>query len=147
MNWSASTARSPLLHRPVGETSTSSCTVRRSAVRGTNRAPSQSTTSPSVGRIIPTTVTIQGAGFDPTTVVQFIDSQGVVHTPTVTLFVSSSTLALDLNLTNWPASTYDVRIVKGGTTITRSAAFTVVPGGTPHLETRIVAPAVMAFRV
>ena len=89
--------------------------------------------NPSIGRVVPGSVTVSGAGFDETTTVEFIGSDGSIRLPAATQFVSSSTLVLDLDLPNWPADVYDVRITKGSTIYTSPHAFTVVAGGEPQL--------------
>src|SRR5262249_22012642 len=78
------------------------------------------------GRVIPSTMTVSGAGFTQDTVVEFIAADGQVHAPIKTHFVSTRTLTLDLDQSAWPAGVYDVRITRGSTVSTRPGAFTVV---------------------
>jgi RHS repeat-associated protein len=115
---------------------------------GTNRPPDPAYgTYRPVGRVIPTTVTIAGAGFSDTTTVEFIAPDHTVERPTATHFVSSTALTLDLDPTTWAAGSYDVQITKGTRTDVRPGAFTIVNGGVPNLVTDIVAPSVVAYRV
>jgi RHS repeat-associated protein len=117
--------------------------------RGSNRPPDVAAfyDHQPVGRLVPETVTISGAGFDADTMVQFLTGDGTVHVPTATRLVSPQQLALDLDLTSWPAGAYDVRVVKGTASQVLPGAFTVVAGGVPHLETDLVTPAAMGFHV
>ena len=55
------------------------------------------------------------------------------------------TLALDLP--NWPAGLYDVRVVKGSASGVLSHAFSVVKGGSAHLETNLVVPSAVGFNI
>ena len=102
-------------------------------------------TSPYDGRVVPGLVTVSGAGFSDGTTVEFIGSDGSIRLPASTQFVSSSTLVLNLDLPNWPADVYDVRITKGSTIYTSPHAFTVVAGGAPQLETNIIVPDTLSY--
>jgi RHS repeat-associated protein len=113
---------------------------------GTNLTPSSGYLSVSpVGRVIPTTVTVEGAGFSDVTTVEFIDAGGNSHDPSSIHFDSTSTLTVDLDTSNWASGPYDVRIKKGETSVTEKNAFTVVQGGKPQLETDLVLPSVMNY--
>ncbi|MFO0847615.1 MAG: Ig-like domain-containing protein [Gemmataceae bacterium] len=92
-------------------------------------------------------MTIRGAGFDDTTTVEFVDSDGVVRLPVETRFVSADTLTLTLNLPNWAADTYDVRLRKSDAVETLTDAFRVTAGGTAHLETNLVVPSAVGFNI
>ncbi|MFO0957423.1 MAG: RHS repeat-associated core domain-containing protein [Isosphaeraceae bacterium] len=109
--------------------------------RSTNRPPEPANgTARPIGRIVPTTVSITGAGFNDATRVDFIGTGGVVFPATSTRLVSSTILALDLDVTTWPAGVYGVRITKGTTAFTKPGAFTVVAGGKAQLETSMIVP-------
>jgi hypothetical protein len=117
--------------------------------RGSNRPPdvASSYNYQPVGRFLPETVTIDGAGFDAGTTVQFLAGDGTVHAPTAMRLVSPQQLTLALDLTSWPAGAYDVRVAKGAASQVFPGAFTVVGGGIPHLETDLVTPDTMGFHV
>jgi hypothetical protein len=65
------------------------------------------------GNATPALVTLSGAGFDETTAVEFLATNGAVQLPGQIEFVSGETLRLHLPLTNWPAGLYTVRATKG----------------------------------
>jgi hypothetical protein len=113
--------------------------------QGTNQPPDPGNGSARpVGRVIPSIVSITGAGFDATTTVEFIGAGGTDFSPDATQFVSSSVLTLDIHPTTWPTGVYDVQISKQDFTFTRTAAFTVVAGGIPNLETDMIVPSGVA---
>lgn len=103
--------------------------------------------SPPSGCVIPSSVSVSGAGFDETTSVQFIAPGGAAQNPTATHLISGSTLILDLSPTNWPAGAYNVRIAKAGATYTRTNAFTVVQNGLPNLQTHLIVPSAVGFNI
>ena len=92
------------------------------------------------GGTIPDIVTLSGAGFDDSTVVEFVSQDGTVFDPTTLTVDTPSTITLDLDLPTWPAGTYDVRVSSGSTSETLQEAFRVVAGGLPHLETNLIVP-------
>src|SRR5262249_42933534 len=99
------------------------------------------------GGPIPDTVSLTGAGFDESTVVEFVAHDRTVFTPTTTTVASPSTIALDLDLPQWPAGSYDVQISDGTTSVTLPAAFQVIAGGLPHLETNLILPSSVGFNI
>jgi RHS repeat-associated protein len=103
--------------------------------------------NPPSGCVIPSSVTVSGAGFDETTSVQFIAPSGAVQTSTATHLISPSTLVLDLSPTNWSAGLYNVRILKAGDSYTRTNAFTVVQNGLPNLQTHLIVPSAVGFNI
>ncbi len=108
--------------------------------RGSNRAQSLS------GSPIPHTITLNGAGFDESTQVEFIGPDGTVYSPTQTNLASSTAMTLDLDLPNWPTGTYDVRVSKGTTEKTLPQAFKVAEGF-GHLETNLIVPSAVGFNI
>jgi hypothetical protein len=82
-----------------------------------------------------------------TTTVQFIGRDGSIHSPSNTRAISTTALSLDLDLTTWPAGSYDVRVIKGTATDTRPAAFSVMAGGVPKLETNLIVPSAVGFNI
>jgi RHS repeat-associated protein len=114
---------------------------------GTNQTPGSNFdfNGQPVGRVIPSTVTITGAGFDVSTSVSFIGSDGVVRPPSAIHLVSQSVMTLALNLPDWPAGVYDVRVTKGSTSTTNPHAFTVVQGGEPSLDVNLVTPSGVGY--
>src|SRR6185312_5038863 len=92
------------------------------------------------------TVSLAGAGFDDSTVVEFIGQDGTVFDATTTTVVSPSSMTLDLDLTTWPTGTYDVRVSEGSTSITLPGAFQVA-AELPHLETDLILPSSVGFNI
>jgi len=92
-------------------------------------------------------VTIRGAGFDDTTSVEFVGSDGNIQLPVETQFVSADTLTLTLDLPSWTADTYDVRLRKGNAEESLTDAFTVTAGGTAKLETNLIVPSAVGFAI
>ncbi|MCL5744652.1 MAG: hypothetical protein M1541_12120, partial [Acidobacteria bacterium] len=99
------------------------------------------------GNISPATVTITGAGFDETTGVQFVPTNGPVRVPVGIEVVSSSTLRANLDLTNWLAGFYTVRVTKGTNAVELANAFQVIEGGYSHLVTRLIVPSAVGFNI
>ncbi|MEX2137833.1 MAG: DUF6531 domain-containing protein, partial [Pirellulales bacterium] len=108
--------------------------------RGTASPPLQSLRTPAI-------ITITGAGFDQSTTVDFIGPDNVVRSPESTTVLSPSTITLNLDLTDWPAAEYTVRICKGDTTVLRPAAFRVLSSGQPNLVTNLVLPSALGFNI
>ena len=79
--------------------------------------------------------------------VEFVAPDGVVRTPSDFHLISPTTVALDLDLTTWAAGIYSVRITKGSRVDIHPAAFTVLQGGLANLDTDIIAPATVSYRV
>jgi len=109
--------------------------------RGSNRAQTQ------LGGPIPHTVALSGAGFDDTMTVEFTAADGTVYDPTQINVASPSTMILDLDLPSWPAGSYAVTVAKGSTSVTLPQHFTAVEGGMPKLETDLVVPSALGFRI
>ncbi len=114
--------------------------------RASNKAPDTDGRGKPVGRVVPSVVTLNGAGFTETMQVEFIASDGTSRLPTRTDCVSTSQLTAQLDLPNWPAGIYDVRLTKGTSTYTLADAFTVV-AGFPNLETNLVLPGSLGFSI
>ncbi len=105
-----------------------------------------SLTPPLQGNSQSGTITLQGAGFDLGTTVQFVGADQVVQVPTATYLISASALTLDLDLPNWTPQTYTVLVTKGATTIQAAQSFEVVAGGSPDLQTKLVLPSSLVGR-
>lgn len=99
------------------------------------------------GNISSATVTLTGAGFDDTTTVNFVSTNGTILPADAIELVSPVTLRLLLQMTNWPAGLYTVRAVKGAATNELTNAFEVVQGGIPHLTTRLIVPDAVGFAI
>ncbi len=96
---------------------------------------------PRHGNVTPGTLTLTGLGFDENTSVAFVDTDGREWFPTAVHVHSPTVLTVDLDLPNWPADVYDVRISQpGGEGDELIDALTIVEGGLSHLETNLIVP-------
>ncbi len=85
-------------------------------------------------------VTLEGAGFDLGTTVQFVGSDHTVRVPKATHLILPTQLTLDLDLPTWTTQTYTVHVTKGTATIPLPDTFEVIAGGKADLQTRLVLP-------
>lgn len=115
--------------------------------RMSNRAGGVPVNGRPVGNVIPKFVTIKGVGFTSTTVVEFIAGDGAVRTPKSAQVNSSNEILLELDFAGWTVGAYDVRIKKSAAEFVLQDAFTVVDGGAPQLETRLVLPDSVGFNI
>ncbi len=99
------------------------------------------------GNAASATVTLSGAGFDATTTVDFVGTNGTVFPSDGIELDSAASLRLSLNLSNWPAGIYTVRADKGTATERLPNAFEVVQGGNSHLTARLIVPSVVGFNI
>ena len=102
------------------------------------------------GTSVPANITLTGTGFDNTSRVAFVNSDGAGISVPVQ-FVSESTLIATIDFTqssppgigtpfHWEPGLYSVRVTKGTNTFTLAAAFDVVANGKATLETNLVVP-------
>ena len=92
-------------------------------------------------------VVLIGAGFDASTVVEFISSTGLTNIASSSLVLSPGALRLDLDLPNWLPGFYDVRVTKGTNVVEISHGFAVHQGGIPRLETHLQVPSAVGFQI
>jgi Bacterial pre-peptidase C-terminal domain/Bacterial Ig-like domain len=85
--------------------------------------------------------TLTGVGFEQSTTVEFVASDGSVYQPVQQEFASPSMLRLRLPVEKWPAGSYDVRVTKGTATKELTEALAVTSGGEAKLEARIIGAA------
>ncbi|MDB5348918.1 MAG: proteinputative collagen-binding proteinCalx-beta [Planctomycetota bacterium] len=95
---------------------------------------------------IQTIVTLDGAGFDSSTLVEFVDADGTVFTPSQIRVISPTRLIANLELTGWGLGLYDVRVTKGSASATLENAFRVATGQA-RLETNLVIPSALGFNI
>lgn len=100
-----------------------------------------------IGRVVPSTVTIMGAGFTDQTTIEFIAGDGTIRLPESVNRLSNNQITANLDLPSWSADSYDVRIARGESQVTLVNGFTVVQGGTPKLETNLILPARLGFSI
>jgi RHS repeat-associated protein len=94
-----------------------------------------------------TVLTVTGGGFTPETTVELVDSAGAARAGVVAVH-SPDRLTARFAAGTVPAGTYALRVTRpGGAAAVRDAAVTVVAGGRPRLETRLVVPAAVARHV
>lgn len=99
------------------------------------------------GTLVPAIINLRGAGFDATTTVECVNTNGLVQTPSAIELVSPAALRLSLDMTNWLAGLYDVRVTKGTNSAQLAGAYTVIQGDEPRLETRLLVPSAVGFNI
>jgi RHS repeat-associated protein len=114
--------------------------------RGSNVLPLQPPGVVSAQPILPSTITISGAGFTRATSVEFVAADGKVYSTTNPVVISANTMTVDITLLAMPAGYYDVRVSKGTATITKPQAF-VVTTGKSNLETNLIVPSALAANI
>ncbi|MHC4178875.1 MAG: hypothetical protein ACYSWU_15290, partial [Planctomycetota bacterium] len=98
------------------------------------------------------TMTITGAGFDTSTSVKFVAANGTEHTADDVQYVSPTTLVATLDLPNWgnhgDESPYDVVVEEADVVPSvLENIFQVVEGVVSQLETNLIVPSRVGFRI
>ena len=86
-----------------------SCSRAFHPSRGSNQPPQPPPGAVSTQPLLPSTITISGAGFTDSTQVEFIAADGTVYPTTNKKVISLQTMTVDLDVFNMPAGYYDVR--------------------------------------
>ena len=88
-----------------------------------------------------TTVTVEGSGFTPASVVKLIAPNGFERTASSIAYQNSNSLFATFDLTGLAVgSGYDIRVTNGAVNATGADLFTINQGAVGHLEFRITAP-------
>jgi RHS repeat-associated protein len=98
-----------------------------------------------LGTVRDNTLTLAGAGFDRTTTVDLVASNGTMFPAHSVNLASPTSLTATFLAGTVPAGVYSVRIAKSdGGSSELSNVFTVVQGGQAHLETNLIVPSRLA---
>lgn len=95
-----------------------------------------------VGNSLPSSVTINGAGFSASDAVALVNGVNVYPAGNV-FFVSASKLIADFNFPAIPTNTYQLRVT--GSTNSDSLPFQLIAGLGPNLETKLVVPSRVGY--
>ncbi len=95
-----------------------------------------------VGNSVPSSVTINGAGFEPSDAVALVNGVNVYPASNV-FFVSASKLIVDFNFPTIPTNSYLLRVT--GSTNSDSLPFQLIAGVGPKLDTKIHVPSRVGY--
>src|SRR5207244_6536756 len=99
----------------------------------------QSISPTRIGNLITAGIAVNGAGFDKTAQAYLKLGASPIRTGTVSV-ISPSRLLVNFDFAGVPSNIYQLTITQG--TSSASLPLEVVAGGTPHLETQLIAPSV-----
>ena len=98
------------------------------------------------GDAAPAVLTITGAGFDATTLVELVAADGTAFGASQKEADSFSQITATFAVNTVPPGTYSVRVSKpGGDSDTLTNVFEMVSGGQARLETNLIAPTVILY--
>ena len=86
------------------------------------------------------TMTLTGGGFDDTTTVQFVGTDGIPRTPTDLNVLSPTVMIATLDLPTWPQQSYDVVVARSGADSHNLEDGFQVTSGDANLEARLIVP-------
>ena len=93
-------------------------------------------------------LTVTGAGFDTTSSVSLVSSDGTIYSPASTTFNTFTQLTANFNLTNVPQGIYSVKVSHAdGTSGQLPNAFTVNLPGQANLQTKLILPSTMGYHI
>ncbi|MEO8496938.1 MAG: right-handed parallel beta-helix repeat-containing protein, partial [Planctomycetota bacterium] len=90
-------------------------------------------------------LTIQGAGFGGSTMVELIADDASVFAATQVQVNGFTNLTATFAAGSVPAGVYDIRVTRDLATDTRIDALTVIAGGEAHFEAKLIAPSVVGY--
>ena len=91
-------------------------------------------------------LTLTGAGFDPTSIVSLVSSNGVAYANNVVSVDSFTQITASIPSNSVPPGLYTVRVSQpDGDVSSLTNAFTLQPGAEAKLETRVIVPAQVGY--
>ncbi len=95
------------------------------------------------------TLTLNGAGFTPSTTVALVSADGTMTYPASSVAFNTFTqLTATINLAGVPQGTYSVQVSNSsGGSETLANAFTVIAAGQPELQTQLILPAAVGRHI